>query len=80
MDSKNSTTTDLLNILARAMDSKIYGSVEVYLEEGQITQITQRIIKKIKKEKNYAGKPLRTALIPKRTSVEPSLKFQSKSL
>lgn len=50
MDSKN-PTTDLLNILSKAMDANMYGSVEVYLEDGQITQITQRIIKKIKKVK-----------------------------
>lgn len=50
MDSKNNNpTTDLLNILSKAMDAKVYGSVEVYLEDGQITQISQRIIKKIKK-------------------------------
>jgi hypothetical protein len=48
MDTEN-PTTDLLNILAKAMDAKVYGSVEVYLEEGQITQISQRIIKKIKR-------------------------------
>jgi len=42
-------TTDLLNIISKAMDSKMYGSVEVYLENGQITQISQRIIKKVKR-------------------------------
>lgn len=51
MDEKPSATTELLNILSRAMDSKMYGSVEVYLEDGQVTQITQRIIKKMKKVK-----------------------------
>lgn len=49
MDSEN-PTTDLLNILSKAMDSKVYGSIEIYLEEGQITQISQRVIKKIKKK------------------------------
>ena len=48
MDSEN-PTTDLLNILSKAMDAKVYGSIEVYLEEGQITQISQRVIKKIKR-------------------------------
>lgn len=51
MDSKN-PTTELLNMLSKAIDSKTYGSIEVYLEEGQITQITQRIIKKMKKAKS----------------------------
>ena len=50
MDSENNNpTTDLLNILSKAMDAKVYGSIEVYLEEGQITQISQRVIKKIKR-------------------------------
>jgi hypothetical protein len=48
MDSEN-PTTDLLNILSKAMDGKVYGSIEIFLEEGQITQISQRVIKKIKK-------------------------------
>lgn len=51
MDSENNNpTTDLLNILSKAMDAKVYGSIEVYLEEGQITQISQRVIKKIKRK------------------------------
>lgn len=45
-------TTDLLNILSKAMDNKVYGSIEVYLEDGQITQISQRVIKKIKKSRD----------------------------
>jgi len=48
MDSEN-PTTDLLNILSKAMDAKVYGSIEIYLEDGQITQISQRVIKKIKR-------------------------------
>lgn len=54
MDSEN-PTTDLLNILSKAMDSKVYGSIEIYLEEGQITQISQRVIKKIKKKSSNAS-------------------------
>jgi hypothetical protein len=49
---KNTTfSTDLANILVKAMDTKIYGSVEVYFEAGKITQITQRIINKISSNK-----------------------------
>ncbi|MBI2593346.1 hypothetical protein HYW44_01770 [Candidatus Daviesbacteria bacterium] len=51
MDPRQNPTNDLLNILSKAMDANMYGSVEVYLEDGQITQITQRIIKKIKRIK-----------------------------
>ncbi len=80
MDSKSSTTTDLLSILSRAMDSKIYGSIEVYLEEGQITQITQRIIKKIKKAKSPLEKSVRSSVMPKRATENPALKYQNKSL
>lgn len=53
MDSDNNPTTDLLNMLSKAMDSKVYGSIEVYLEEGQITQISQRVIKKIKRTQTH---------------------------
>lgn len=38
---------ELINILSKATNSKIYGSVEVFFEAGQITQITQRIINKL---------------------------------
>lgn len=68
MDPKQNSTNDLLNILSKAMDANMYGSVEVYLEDGQITQITQRIIKKIKKEK-----PIHTS----RKNEEITLKFSN---
>lgn len=68
MDSNQNPTTDLLNILSKAMDANMYGSVEVYLEDGQITQITQRIIKKIKKTK-----PVQTP----RKEEEITLKFSN---
>jgi hypothetical protein len=76
MDSKN-PTTDLLNILSKAMDSNMYGSVEVYLEDGQITQITQRIIKKIKKVKQTAKPAKKSSLTPSRKEEEVTLKFQN---
>lgn len=37
----------LTSILNKVAEDKIYGSVEVYFEAGQITQITQRIISKV---------------------------------
>jgi hypothetical protein len=76
MDSKN-PTTDLLNILSKAMDANMYGSVEVYLEDGQITQITQRIIKKIKqsKQKNTPVKNNHSKI--SRKDEEVTLKFQN---
>ncbi len=54
MDSTKNLAKDLMNILGRAMDAKIYGSIEIFLEEGSITQITQRIINKISKPKKPA--------------------------
>ena len=38
---------NLLRILDKAVDKKIYGSVEIYFEAGKITQVTQRIINKV---------------------------------
>lgn len=81
MDSKNNPTTDLLNILSKAMDAKVYGSVEVYLEDGQITQISQRIIKKIKKSspshqiRVKKTSPSKSPL--KKSSEDMSVKFSS---
>jgi hypothetical protein len=52
MDSIKNFTDDLSKILSQAMKNKLYGSVEVYFEEGNVTQITQRIINKVKRPKN----------------------------
>lgn len=40
---------ELVSLLQKIRDNKIYGSVELFFEEGEITQITQRIIRKVKK-------------------------------
>jgi len=77
MDSKQNPTTDLLNILSKAMDANMYGSVEVYLEDGQITQITQRIIKKIKKIKAPVKPHRQIATGPSRKEEEITLKFSN---
>ncbi len=69
MDSEN-PTTDLLNILSKAMDSKVYGSIEIYLEEGQITQISQRVIKKIKKKAEHPLKASKGGMSRKRVSTD----------
>jgi hypothetical protein len=54
----------------------MYGSVEVYLEDGQITQITQRIIKKIKKIKPQT-KTISKTNRPGMKNEEITLKFQN---
>lgn len=77
MDSDKSPTTDLLNILSKAMDANMYGSIEVYLEEGQITQITQRIIKKIRKAKTPVQKRQKTSPGHSRKQDEITLKFSN---
>ena len=78
MDSDNNPTTDLLNMLSKAMDSKVYGSIEVYLEEGQITQISQRIIKKMKKNRATPVKSKPLSPSRKSSSAENvSIKFSS---
>lgn len=76
MDSNKNPTADLLNILDKAMDANMYGSVEVYLEDGQITQITQRIIKKIKRTKSIQ-KPKDTSSLPHRNGEEVTMKFSN---
>lgn len=53
---KDKFSADLVKILIKAIESKIYGSVEVYFEAGKITQITQRIINKVSsKPKNNSN-------------------------
>lgn len=40
---------ELLKTIDSIIKNKIYGSIEIYFEAGQVTQITQRIINKIQK-------------------------------
>lgn len=57
---------ELIKILSKASESKIYGSVEVFFEAGQITQITQRIINKLtnyKKQSKPIKKPTRQEIL-----------------
>ncbi|MBI2020745.1 hypothetical protein HYS94_05050 [Candidatus Daviesbacteria bacterium] len=50
---------DLIKILTHVVDNNIYGSVEIFFEKGRVTQITQRIIKKVQQpdsaNKNYGS-------------------------
>lgn len=48
-DNQSTVLDDLAAILNKIKANKVYGSVEVYFEDGEITQITQRIINKVKK-------------------------------
>lgn len=47
MANNKNFSQDLLSTLSKAVEDRIYGSVEVYFEDGKITQITQRTIKKL---------------------------------
>lgn len=51
MDESINLSQQLNKLLAKIMDNKIYGSLEIYFENGKITQITQRIINKINSQK-----------------------------
>lgn len=37
----------LLREVAEAIKDKYYGSVEIYIQDSQVTQITERVIKKL---------------------------------
>ena len=76
MDSEN-PTTDLLNILSKAMDAKVYGSIEVYLEDGQITQISKRVIKKIKRPQTTPPRIRKTTTVRKTLPGNLSIEFRS---
>lgn len=49
-DNHAEVNADLIDIINRIREHKIYGSVEIYFEEGEVTQVTQRIISKIQKK------------------------------
>ena len=44
---ENKFSKQFLKIISKSVERRIYGSVEIYFEDGQITQITQRIINKV---------------------------------
>lgn len=49
---------NFFNILSKAVEERIYGSIEIYFEEGKVTQITQRIINKVRSDKRVNGEPV----------------------
>lgn len=53
----NSIPENLLNEIKHAISTKEYGSVEIYIENGKIVQITERTIKKTttKIDNNYVN-------------------------
>lgn len=57
----NQYSRELLKIISKAVDRRIYGSVEIYFEDGRITQITQRIINKVDHQKPKIQKEIEDA-------------------
>lgn len=51
MNSQKSVPEDLITIITKVMDNKIYGSVEIFFQAGKITQITERTINKLSETK-----------------------------
>ena len=45
--STKSISSELLSAIAEAIQGKSYGSVEIYIQDSQVTQITERVIKKL---------------------------------
>lgn len=55
-DSLSHVLDELKSIIGKIRDNKTYGSVELYFEGGEITQITQRVINKLKKANKEEAK------------------------
>lgn len=55
MNGQKQISEKVIKLLEKIRLNKIYGSVEIYFEGGEITQVTQRIINKITKasKKNF---------------------------
>lgn len=45
--STNRITSKLLTEIKEAIQNKFYGSVEIYIQDSKVTQITERVIKKL---------------------------------
>lgn len=54
MDNYSTTdiSEDLIAEIKSSLTGKDYGSVEIYIEAGRVTQITERVIKKTQKLDN----------------------------
>ena len=52
--STKNISSKLLKEIVEAVKGKFYGSVEIYIQDSQVTQITERVIKKFQDNK---GKP-----------------------
>lgn len=51
MSDTTSTSQNIVKMLDKIKQNRVYGSLEIYFEDGQVTQVTQRIINKFKAER-----------------------------
>lgn len=59
MDNSSELSKQILKIVTQAVAKKIYGSIEVYFEAGRVTQVTQRIINKVRSRKQQKNEDVR---------------------
>ena len=52
MEENKGFPQDIIKAILAAIAGRVYGSVEIYFEDGKVTQITQRIIKKINRNRD----------------------------
>lgn len=48
----------LVSQVIDAIKNKAYGSVEIYISDYTVTQITERVINKVSRPKKYKGVPV----------------------
>ena len=56
---KNSIPSEIWEDILRAVGTKDYGSVEIYIESGRVVQITERTIKKTDRLNNTENQGVR---------------------
>ena len=55
--STKSISSELLETIANSIRGKSYGSVEIYIQDSQVTQITERVITKVNNSRSQSAKP-----------------------
>ena len=73
MNNQKNVSNKLIKLLDKLIQNKIYGSIEVYFEAGEVTQVTQRIINKI--SRSNTKKPLINKTVSREHSQISRLEF-----
>lgn len=55
ISSTKNISPELLQAIADAIKDKYYGSVEIYIQDYQVTQISERVIRKINDKQDLAN-------------------------